>query len=455
MIHADTRIFHRLIQGQLPIAAGGDGVYIIDKEGNRYLDACGGAAVSCLGHSHARVIDAIKQQLDRVAFAHTSFFTSEPSEELADFLVQRAPKGIEHVYFVSGGSEAIEAALKMARQYFVESGESQRSKFIARRQSYHGNTLGALAVSGNQWRRKQFEPILIDVEHISPCYQYRDQKDGESELDYGLRVANELDEKIQEMGAENVIAFVAEPIVGATSGVLVPVPGYFKRIREICDHHGILLILDEVMCGMGRTGSLFACEQEGVRPDIVTVAKGLAAGYQPIGATLCSAEIYNRFRDGSGLFQHGHTYIGHATACAAALAVQQTIEDDGLLDNINTMGEALDQSLRQRFGDHPFVGDIRGRGLFRGLELVADRASKAPLPYSLSIHSSIKRHAMARGLACYPGGGTIDGQQGNHILLAPPYIIDRSHVAEITEKLGDAVDAALQDAGLMGAGAAA
>ena len=455
MIHADTRIFHRLIQGQLPIAAGGDGVYIIDKEGNRYLDACGGAAVSCLGHSHARVIDAIKQQLDRVAFAHTSFFTSEPSEELADFLVQRAPKGIEHVYFVSGGSEAIEAALKMARQYFVESGESQRSKFIARRQSYHGNTLGALAVSGNQWRRKQFEPILIDVEHISPCYQYRDQKDGESELDYGLRVANELDEKIQEMGAENVIAFVAEPIVGATSGVLVPVPGYFKRIREICDQHGILLILDEVMCGMGRTGSLFACEQEGVRPDIVTVAKGLAAGYQPIGATLCSAEIYNRFREGSGLFQHGHTYIGHATACAAALAVQQTIEDDGLLDNINTMGEALDQSLHQRFGDHPFVGDIRGRGLFRGLELVADRASKAPLPYSLSIHSSIKRHAMARGLACYPGGGTIDGQQGNHILLAPPYIIDRSHVAEITEKLGDAVDAALQDAGLMGAGAAA
>ena len=455
MIQADTRIFHRLIQGQLPIAAGGDGVYIIDKEGNRYLDACGGAAVSCLGHSHARVIDAIKQQLDRVAFAHTSFFTSEPSEELADFLVQRAPKGIEHVYFVSGGSEAIEAALKMARQYFVESGESQRSKFIARRQSYHGNTLGALAVSGNQWRRKQFEPILIDVEHISPCYQYRDQKDGESELDYGLRVANELDEKIQEMGAENVIAFVAEPIVGATSGVLVPVPGYFKRIREICDHHGILLILDEVMCGMGRTGSLFACEQEGVRPDIVTVAKGLAAGYQPIGATLCSAEIYNRFREGSGLFQHGHTYIGHATACAAALAVQQTIEDDGLLDNINTMGEALDQSLHQRFGDHPFVGDIRGRGLFRGLELVADRASKAPLPYSLSIHSSIKRHAMARGLACYPGGGTIDGQQGNHILLAPPYIIDRSHVAEITEKLGDAVDAALQDAGLMGAGAAA
>lgn len=444
-----THVFHRLIQGELPIAASGDGAYIVDQEGNRYLDACGGAAVSCLGHSHTRVIDAIKQQLDRVAFAHTAFFTSEPSEELADFLVQRAPAGIEHVYFVSGGSEAIEAALKMARQYFVESGEPQRHKFIARRQSYHGNTLGALAVSGNQSRRKQFEPILIDVEHISPCYQYRDQKDGESEADYGLRVANELDDRIQEIGAENVIAFVAEPVVGATGGVLVPVPGYFKRIREICDQHGILLILDEVMCGMGRTGSLFACEQEGVRPDIVTVAKGLAAGYQPIGAALCSAEIFSKFRDGSGLFQHGHTYIGHATACAAALAVQQTIEDDDLLTNINTMGDALEQSLRQRFGDHPFIGDIRGRGLFRGLELVADRESKAPLPHSLAIHSSIKRHAMARGLACYPGGGTIDGVRGNHILLAPPYIIEHSHVAEITEKLGIAVDAALQDAGVM------
>ena len=449
MLQHQTRIFHRLINGQLPIAVRGDGPYIVDQGGNRYLDACGGAAVSCLGHSHTRVIDSIKQQLDRIAFAHTGFFTSEPSEELAEFLVQRAPEGIEHVYFVSGGSEAVEAALKMARQYFLESGEPQRQKFIARRQSYHGNTLGALAVSGNEWRRKQFEPILIDVEHISPCYQYRDQKESESEQDYGLRVANELDEKIQEMGAENVIAFIAEPIVGATGGVLVPVPGYFKRIREICDRHGILLILDEVMCGMGRTGSLFACEQEGVRPDIITIAKGLAAGYQPVGATLCSAEIYNRFRDGSGLFQHGHTYIGHSTACAAALAVQQVIEADGLLENINTMGDVLDQSLRQRFADHSFIGDIRGRGLFRGLELVADRESKAPLPHTLAIHSSIKRHAMARGLACYPGGGTIDGLQGNHILLAPPYIIDRSHVAEITEKLGDAVDAALCDAGVM------
>lgn len=445
----ESRVFHRHTHNQLPVATQGDGAYILDKKGNRYLDACGGAAVSCLGHSNARVIDAIKLQLDSLAYAHTSFFTSEPSEQLADFLVQRAPEGIEHVYFVSGGSEAMEAALKLARQYFVEGGEPQRQKFIARRQSYHGNTLGALAVGGNQWRRQQFEPLLIDVEHISPCYQYRDQGDNESEAEYGLRVARELETKIQELGAENVIGFIAEPIVGATSGVLVPAPGYFNCIREICDRHGILLILDEVMCGMGRSGALFTCDQEAVRPDIVTVAKGLAAGYQPIGATLCSAQIFNRLSDGSGLFQHGHTYIGHATACAAALAVQQTIEDDNLLDNVNQMGALLEASLHHRFADHPYVGDIRGRGLFRGLELVADRSTKEPLPAELSLHSLIKSRGMARGLACYPGGGTIDGRRGNHILLAPPFIINESHVMEITDKLGAALDDALRDAGVL------
>ncbi len=449
MLQTESHIFHRIIQGQLPVADRGDGVYIVDKEGNRYLDACGGAAVSCLGHSHRRVTQAIKRQLDYIAFAHTSFFTSEPSEQLADFLVQNSPEGLDRVYFVSGGSEAVEAALKMARQYFVEGGEPQRHKFIARRQSYHGNTLGALAVSGNQWRRRQFEPLLTDVEHISPCYAYRDQLAGESAKDYGLRVADELDAKIKQLGAENVIGFIAEPIVGATGGVLVPVEGYFKRIREICDRHGILLILDEVMCGMGRTGSLFACEQESVRPDIVTVAKGLAAGYQAIGATLCSNEIYVRFKQGSGLFQHGHTYVGHATACAAALAVQQTIEDEGLLENVRVMGDLLADSLTQRFVDHPFVGDIRGRGLFCGLELVADRTTKQPLPSSLAIHALIKRHAMARGLACYPAGGTVDGINGNHVLLAPPYIVDKHHIAEITDKLGAAIDAALEDVGVL------
>jgi adenosylmethionine-8-amino-7-oxononanoate aminotransferase len=448
MLQSPSRIFHRNLHAQLPVAQAAEGVYIRDRQGNRYLDACGGAAVSCLGHGHPRVIASIKRQLDSMAYAHSGFFTSEASEQLAQFLAQRAPEGIEHVYFLSGGSEAVEAALKMARQYFLEVGQPSKQKFIARRQSYHGNTLGALGVSGNKWRRQQFEPMLMDVEHISPCYAYRDQRDGETELDYGLRVANELDSKIEEMGAENVIAFIAEPVVGATGGVLVPVAGYFKRIREICDKHNILLILDEVMCGMGRTGSLFACEQEGVRPDIITLAKGLAAGYQPIGATLCSNQIYSQFRDGSGAFQHGHTYVGHATACAAALEVQQTIEDENLLHNVRSMGEVLNLALHERFGRHPNIGDIRGRGLFRALELVADRQTKAPLPYQLSIAAEIKRQGMAKGLACYPNSGTIDGLHGDHVLLAPPYIIDQTHVEEIVHKLGLAVDAALTAKGV-------
>jgi adenosylmethionine-8-amino-7-oxononanoate aminotransferase len=445
---SNTRILHRQIHGSLPVAVKGDGVYIIDRDGKRYLDASGGAAVSCLGHSHPRIIEAIKKQLDEIAYAHTGTFTSEPAESLADFLIARAPEGIEHVYFVSGGSEAVEAALKIARQYFLEKGETQRSKFIARRQSYHGNTLGALAVGGNLWRRQPFDPILIDVDHVSPCYTYRDKRPQETDEEYGQRVANELETRLQEVGAENVIAFVAEPVVGATAGVLTPVPGYFKRIREICDRHGILLILDEVMCGMGRTGTLFACEQEGVRPDIVTLAKGLGAGYQPIGAMLCSAEIYAAIRDGSGFFQHGHTYMGHSTACAGALAVQQVIAEDNLLDNVLAMGTSLGTALRQRLGDNPYVGDIRGRGLFWGVELVADRASKEPLDSELAIHHVIKAQAMARGLMCYPGGGTIDGKRGNHILLAPPYIIQQTHVSEIADKLAASIDAALREVGL-------
>jgi adenosylmethionine-8-amino-7-oxononanoate aminotransferase len=448
MLRSKTRVFHRSTVAQLPIAVKGEGVYVVDSQGNRYLDACGGAAVSCLGHSHPRVIESIKQQLDSIPFAHTGFFTSEPSEQLADFLVQRAPQDIEHVYFVSGGSEAMETALKMARQFYLESGQPNRRTFIARQQSYHGNTLGALSVSGNLWRRKPFEPMLIDVEHISPCYPYRDKRQAESDEDYSLRLAEELEEKITELGADNVIAFIAEPVVGATAGVLVPVPGYFKRIREVCDRHGILLILDEIMCGMGRTGTLFACEQDAVRPDIVTIAKGLGAGYQPIGATLCSDTIFRAFNQGSGIFQHGHTYIGHATACAAALAVQRTVEEEDLLANVKQMGVALKQSLHQIFDHHPNIGNIRGRGLFIGLELVADKTTKEPLPHELGIHQLIKKHALSLGLACYPGGGTIDGVHGNHILLAPPYIIETQHIEEITAKLATALDMSLREVGV-------
>jgi len=440
-----TEVFHRMARADLPVAVGGEGVYLIDADGKRYIDASGGAAVSCLGHGHPRVIEAIKKQVDQLAYAHTSFFTNEPAEKLASMLVDAAPQGIEKVYYVSGGSEAIETALKLARQYFVETGRPQRRHFIARLQSYHGNTLGALAVGGNLWRRQQFEPILIEGHHISPCYAYRGRRDDETDAEFGLRVANELEAKIQELGADSVIGFVAEPVVGATMGTVPPVPGYFKRIREICDKYGILLILDEVMCGMGRTGTLFACEQDGVRPDIVAIAKGLGGGYQPIGATLSSGEIFEAIASGSGFFQHGFTYIGHATACAASLAVQETIRDENLLENVRARGQELDEGLHETFGNHPHVGDIRGRGLFRSIELVADRATKQPFDPALKVHSRIKKAAMAEGLCCYPMGGCIDGKHGDHVLLAPPYISDSGVIGEIVGRLGKAVETALKD----------
>ncbi|WP_404325033.1 aspartate aminotransferase family protein [Cobetia sp. UIB-001] len=438
-----SHVLHRNLNQNYPTAVKGDGPYIVDREGRRYLDASGGAAVSCLGHSDEAVAQAIKDQVSQLAYAHTSFFTSDPMEQLADFLIERAPAGLDAVYFVSGGSEAVEAALKLARQYFVEIGQPQRKHLIARRQSYHGNTLGALATGGNAWRRQQFEPLLINVSHVSPCYAYRDQQPDETPEAMGIRLAAELEEEILRLGADNVMAFVAEPVVGATLGAVTAVPGYFRRIREVCDRYGVLLILDEVMCGMGRTGSLFAAEQEGVTADLITIAKGLGAGYQPIGATLVSQRIRETIANGSGFFQHGHTYIGHATACAAALAVQQTIESRDLLTRVNVLGEGLKARLNERFAHHPHVGDIRGRGLFQGLELVADRDSRKPFDASLKLHARLKKAAMAEGLMCYPMGGTLDGRQGDHILLAPPFILQESHLDEITTKLGRAIDTTL------------
>ena len=441
-----THVFQRQIHADLPRAKKGDGIYIIDADGKRYLDASGGAAVSCLGHSDPDVIQAIKDQAETLAFAHTAFFTSEAAEELANLLIGKAPDGIEVVYFVSGGSEAMEAALKMARQYFLEVGEPERTKFIARRQSYHGNTLGALSVGGNVWRREPFEAMLMDVGHIQPCYAYRNQLDGETEEEYGLRAADELEAEIQRLGPETVIAFVAETVVGATAGVVPPVKGYFKRIRDICDCHGVLLILDEVMCGMGRTGTTFACEQDGIAPDIVCIAKGLGAGYQPIGAALVSAKVFQAFSEGSGFFQHGHTYMGHPVACAAALAVQRKIQALDLLANVREQGEVLESRLLDRLGNHAHVGDIRGRGLFRGIELVADRATKEPFDPALKLHAGLKAQAMDRGLIYYPGGGTADGVQGDHILLAPPFIIEKPEIDELVDRLGAAIDAAIKDA---------
>ena len=438
-----THILHRSANAVYPVAFSGSGLEIVDAEGRRYLDASGGAAVSSLGHGHPEVIAALHRQLDALAYAHTAFFTSEPAERLADRLVENAPPGIDHVYLVSGGSEAVEAALKMARQYFVETGEPQRRAIVARRQSYHGNTLGALATGGNAWRRAQFEPLLIETHHIDPCYAYRLQCEGESDAAYAQRAAQALEDKLIEIGPESVIALVAETVVGATLGAVPPVGDYFKRIRAICDRHGVLLILDEVMCGMGRTGTLHACEQEGVTPDLMTIAKGLGGGYQPIGAVMLTKRIFEAFANGSGAFQHGHTYMGHPMAAAAALAVQEVIERDDLIANVVAMGDLLQRRLAERFANNPFVGDIRGRGLFRALELVEDRASKRPFDPALKMHAHVKREAMARGLVVYPMGGTIDGVQGDHVLLAPPFIVNPEQVETIVERLGEAVDAAL------------
>jgi adenosylmethionine-8-amino-7-oxononanoate aminotransferase len=441
-----THLLHRSIRSELPVAVGGRGIELFDADGKAYIDASGGAAVSSLGHGHPAVIDALHRQLDRLAYAHTSFFTTEAAEQLADTLAEDAPAGLNHVYLVSGGSEAMEAALKMARQYFVEKGEPQRRHIIARRQSYHGNTLGALAAGGNEWRRSQFRPLLIETHHIDPCFAYRHQAEGESDADYAARAAGQLEEKIVELGEDTVIAFVAETVVGATAGAVPPVGDYFRRIREICDRHGVLLILDEVMCGMGRTGTLHACEQEGIAPDLMTIAKGLGGGYQPIGAVLLSRQTYDAFAAGSGFFQHGHTYMGHPMAAAAALAVQQAIRADDLISNVRSMGEHLDRRLRQRFGNHHHVGDVRGRGLLRAIEIVADRAAKEPFDASLKLHARIKAEAMARGLMVYPMGGTIDGARGDHVLLAPPFIVEAGDIDRIVERLGDAVDAGLEAA---------
>lgn len=435
-----TRVFHRQLQQTPPRAVSGSGVYLYDAQGRQYLDACGGAAVSCLGHGHPDVLAAMHAQTDKLAYAHTSFFTTDVAEELADKLIQNAPKGMSHVYFVSGGSEAMEAAMKMARQYFVEIGQPQRRHFIARRQSYHGNTLGALAVGGNQWRREPFAPILIPATHVSPCYPYREQRDKETPEQYGLRLADELEQTIQQLGPEQVIAFVAETLGGATAGVLVPVPGYFKAVREVCDRHGVLLILDEVMCGMGRTGTLHACEAEDVVPDIMAIAKGLGGGYQPVGAVLAQKRIVQAMSSGSGFFQHGHTYLGHPVACAAALAVQQVMERDGLLARVRASGVRFERQLRDAIGAHPNVGDIRGRGLFWGVELVRERDSKAPFDPALRVHARIKKEAFARGLMVYPMGGTVDGLHGDHILLAPAFITSDTEFDLIVERLTSAIE---------------
>jgi adenosylmethionine-8-amino-7-oxononanoate aminotransferase len=416
---------------------------LFDADGRRYLDASGGAAVSCLGHGHPEVVAAVAEQAGRLAYAHTGFFTSDAAEELAATIAELCPGALDRVWFTSSGSEATEAALKLARQYHLERGERGRNRIIARRFSYHGNTLGALSAGGSEWRRKPYEPLLIDVSLVDPCFEYRFAQAGETPENYGRRAAASLEQEVLRLGPESVMAFIAETMVGATAGAVPPVPGYLRRIRDICDRHGVLMILDEVMCGSGRTGTFLSCEQDGVVPDIVTLGKGLGAGYQPIGAIVCTSDVYDAIARGSGALKHGQTYNAHPVGCAAALAVQRIVRRDGLLDRAREAGERLKDLLASRFGNHPNVGDIRGRGLLLALELVADRAMKTPFDPELAMHQRAKSDAFERGLLIYPGGGTADGRSGDHILLAPPYNVSDDELDMIVDLLGKTLNSFL------------
>ena len=438
-----SRLLHRTLHADPPLAVGGSGMWIRTADGRDILDGCGGAAVACLGQGNAAVRAAIAAQLDAVAYVHTGLFTNAAAEELAELVLQDEPGGLSHAFFVSSGSEAMEAAIKLARQYFLEVGQPRRTRFIARRMSYHGNTLGALAAGGNPMRRAPYAPLLSDAfSHVSPAFAYRHKRDDEDEVQYVARLVIELEAEFQRLGPQNVAAFCAETVVGATTGCVTPPERYFRAVRDVCDRHGALLVLDEVMCGMGRTGTMHAWEQEGVVPDIQAVAKGLGGGYQPIGGILIGRKVIEALRAGSGGFMHGHTYQAHPVACAAAVAVQKVIRHNNLLENVRDMGARLASALTERLGNHRHVGDIRGRGLFWAVEIVRNRGDKAAFEPVLAMNQRVKEAAFRHGLAIYPMGGTIDGEHGDHILLAPPYIATATDIDAIASRLGDAVDEA-------------
>lgn len=434
-----SSVLHRSLSSTLPMIKSVEANYLIDSDGKRYLDACGGAAVSCLGHDNEKVRAALKDQIDKLAFAHSGSFTNEPAEELAEFLTKRAPTGLGkgRVMFLGSGSEAMEAALKLARQYYLERGNTKRINIIARSPSYHGNTLGALATGGHAERRAPFQPMLMQVHHIDAAYRYRMKLEQESDQEFALRMANQLETKILELSPETVMAFVAEPVVGASLGSQPAPVGYFKRIREICDTYGVLYIADEVMCGMGRTGSLFALEQEGIFADITTLAKGLGAGYQPIAAVMAAETIIAAIQEGSGMLWNGHTYMSHSIATAGALAVQKVIEDEDLLENVKICGHQLAHELSKQLDGRENIGDIRGRGLFWSVELVRDKITKKPFPENLKLAQRIQINAKELGLMCYPAQGCADGKNGDHVLLAPAYnstINEIDFIAKTTAK---------------------
>ncbi|MBV9823252.1 MAG: aspartate aminotransferase family protein [Actinobacteria bacterium] len=423
-------------------ATGGSGVWLTDRDGRNYLDTCGGVAVSSLGHCHPRVMDAIAREVKNLSWAHAGSFTTPPAEELAELLCS-FPGALPKAQFLSGGSEAMEVALKLVYQYHCERGETERRLVISRRQSFHGSTLAMLAISGNRQRRSVFEPVLGPAEFVSPCYEYRDRRPEESQEDYAQRLADELEAKILAVGPHRVAAFTAETVVGSTNGAVPAVPGYFAKLKAVCERYGVLMLLDEVMAGLGRTGHHFAYYEDGVVPDLVAVGKGLAAGYLPISALLISDQVHATIGAGSGVQQNGQTHVNHPLASAAALEVQRTIVEEGLLSNVLARGEQLRRELAERFADTDSVGDIRGRGLFVGVEFVTDRVSHAPRSGGAALVAALKREGFARGLLLYPGSGTVDGVIGNHVLFAPPFIATEADISEMVGRFGEVVDACL------------
>lgn len=436
-----NHVFHRSTRSSPPLAVAGEGIWLIDAEGRRYIDACGGAAVSALGHGDGRIAAVIAEQARRLEYANSSFFANEPAEALAAVIAAQCPGTLDRVWFTSSGSEAVEAAIKLARQYHIERGDTRRTRVIARQQSYHGNTLGALSAGGHPGRRAAYAPLLLDVSLIAPCFAYHQARADETPEAYATRAAAALEAELLRVGPDTVIAFLAETVVGATAGAVPPEPGYLAAIRAICDRYGVLLILDEVMCGSGRTGTFLACEQEGVTPDIATIAKGLGAGFQPIGAVVCTAAVYDTIAAGSGVLLHGQTYNAHPVGCAAALAVQAVIREEGLLGKVVAGGHDLRARLQARLGNHAHVGDIRGRGYLQAVEFVEDRGGRTPFDPALGVNQQIKAAAFARGLMVYPGGGALDGLRGDHVVLAPPYNVSQGELDMIVDRLGDAVDA--------------
>jgi adenosylmethionine-8-amino-7-oxononanoate aminotransferase len=430
---------------KLPRIVRGRGSYLFDTAGKRYLDGSGGPAVFCLGHAHPEVNAAIREQLDSIAYAYRYLFTSSALEGLTETVLRLCGGEFTDIVYTGSGSEAVESAMKIALQHFAARGLGTKRRFIARRRSWHGNTLGALSISDFAQRRRAFEGSLLDATFVSAANAYR-RPDGVSEQGLTTHLATELEHTILSLGPQNVAAFVFEPIVGAAGGVVPAPDGYARAIQTVCRKHDVLMIADEVMCGAGRSGTWRALEHDGAVPDIMSIAKGLAGGYIPLGATLVTARVAAPIHSEHGAFMTGHTFTGHTAACAAGLAVQHIVERDRLLERVRAVGGTFKENIRQALSKFDEVGDVRGRGFFIGIELVRDRETKAPFPAERSLSFDIGARAFADGLICYPCSGNVDGTSGDTIIIAPPYNASDGELEEIVAKLSRAVDLALSRA---------